>query len=111
MRKVTLKQIPIIVFCLTVLVTACSKDGDGIAPCSAAWATDLQNELVSVSTAASTYQMDQSDANCQALKTAYQNYINALKPYGNCATLTGQSRTDWKNALDEAEASVATLCQ
>lgn len=111
MRKKIFTHIPLIVFCISLLATSCSNDGDGLAPCSAAWATDLQNELLAVSTAASTYHLDQSDANCNALKNAYQDYINALKPYGNCATLTGQSRTDWKNAVDEAEAEVATLCQ
>jgi hypothetical protein len=36
------------IFCFTLLVTSCSKDGDGIAPCTTAWATDLQNELTAV---------------------------------------------------------------
>jgi hypothetical protein len=54
--------------------------------------------------------MDPSDANCNALKAAYQDYIDALRPYGNCPTLTGQSRTDWQNALNEAEADIDTIC-
>jgi hypothetical protein len=99
------------IFCFTLLVTSCSKDGDGITPCSTAWATDLQSELTAFATAAAAFSADQSDANCNAYKSAYQDYINALKPYGNCATLTGQNRTDWQNSLSEAEADVATLCQ
>ena len=99
------------IFCFTLLVTSCSKDGDGIAPCTTAWATDLQGELTAVINAGQAYGLDQSDANCNAYKSAYQDYINALKPYGNCATLTGQNRTDWQEAVAEAEADVATLCQ
>ena len=110
MRKLLSKQL-IVIFCFAIFVTSCSKDGDGVAPCSAAWGTELQTELTAVSTAATTYGMDPSAANCNALKAAYQDYINALKPYGNCATLTGQSRTDWQKALSEAEADIATLCQ
>jgi len=100
------------IFCFTLLVTSCSKDGDaGLAPCTTAWATDLQGELTAVINAATAFGTDASDANCNAYKSAYQDYINALKPYGNCATLTGQNRTDWQEALNEAEADVATLCQ
>ncbi len=98
------------IFCFMLLVTSCSKDGDGVLPCSTAWAADLQNEFTAITNAATAYATDQSDANCNALKNAYQNYINALKPYGNCATLTGQSRTDWQKAVNDAEADVATIC-
>lgn len=110
MRKILFNHL-IFIFCLTLLVTSCSKDGDGGVPCSAAWGTDLQNELSAVVTAGTAFALDNSEANCNAYKSAYQAYINALKPYGNCATLTGQSRTDWQKAVSEAEAEVATLCQ
>ncbi len=98
------------ILCSNVLVSSCSKDGDGVAPCSAAWATELQAEFTAITTAGTAYALDPSAANCSAYKAAYQDYINALKPYGNCATLTGQSRTDWKKSIDEAEADVSTLC-
>jgi len=111
MKKV-LSNSFIILFCLTLFITGCSKDGDGgLAPCSTAWATDLQGELTAVINAGAAFGADPSDANCNAYKAAYQDYINALKPYGNCATLTGQNRTDWQQAVAEAEADVATLCQ
>ena len=110
MKKVLTRHL-FFIFCFTLLVTSCSKDGDGIAPCSTAWATDLQSELTAFVTAAGAYSSDPSDANCNAYKNAYQDYIDALKPYGNCATLTGQSRTDWQEAVADAEADVATLCQ
>ena len=99
------------VFCFIVLLSGCSKDNDpGVLPCSTAWATDLQNELSAVTTAIAAYTTDQSTANCDALKAAYQDYIDALKPYGNCATLTGQNRTDWQKALSEAEDNIASMC-
>jgi outer membrane receptor for ferrienterochelin and colicin len=110
MRKVISNRL-IFIFCFTLFITGCSKDGDGVAPCSTAWATDLQGELNALVNAGAAYGADPSAANCSAYKSAYQNYIDALKPYGNCATLTGQDRTDWQQALNEAEAEVATLCQ
>ena len=109
MRKVLSNHF-IIIFCFTLLVTSCSKDGDGLAACSTAWAADLQNEFTAITDAAANYAMDQSAANCTTLKAAYQKYIDALKPYGNCATLTGQSRADWQKAIDDAEADIASIC-
>ena len=109
MKKVLTHHL-FIIFCFTVLVTGCSKDGDGVLPCTTAWATDLQNEFTAITDAAANYAMDQSAANCSTLKAAYQKYIDALKPYGNCATLTGQSRTDWKKAVEDAEAEIASIC-
>ncbi len=96
------------VFCILALLS-CSKDSE-IVPCSAAWASDLQNEFTAISTAAALYSADQSEENCAEFKAAYQDYIDALKPYGNCATLTGQDRTSWQNSLNEAEASIASIC-
>ncbi len=110
MRKVLTHQL-FFIFCFTLLVTSCSKDGDGITPCSVAWGTELQDELSAFATAGAAFGADPSDANCNAYKSALQDYINALKPYGNCATLAGQSRIAWQEAVAEAEADVATLCQ
>jgi hypothetical protein len=111
MRKKTLTYIPLILFFVSVLAVSCSKDGDGLAPCSAAWATEVNAEWTAVISAATIYAQDETAANCNALKSAYQDYINAMKPFGNCATLTGQDRADWKQAVEDAEAEVATLCQ
>jgi hypothetical protein len=96
-----------VMFGLLVLFS-CKKEGVG--PCSAAWASDLQNEFTAISTAVSIYSADQSEANCNDLKAAYQGYIDALKPYGDCATLSGTSRTEWQNAINEAESSLDTIC-
>jgi len=70
----------------------------------------LQNEISAVGTAASIYSMDPSDANCNMLKAAYQDYIDALKPYGNCTALSGTSRTQWQNAINEAESDLDSIC-
>jgi hypothetical protein len=95
------------IFCLLVLFSCKKNDPLG---CSGAWATELQSEITEISQALADYYSDQTDANCNALKAAYRDYIDALKPYGNCATLTGQSRTDWQSAINDAEASIDTLC-
>jgi len=106
-----MKNIPsrlvLIMFALMVLVS-CKKES--VAPCSVAWGVELQNEITAISTAITIYSGDPSDANCTALKAAYQDYIDALKPYGNCSTLTGAGRTEWQNALNEAESKIDGIC-
>jgi len=86
----------------------CSKDSKDDS-CSAAWASELSNEVNAMINAATVYGTDQSPANCNAYKQAAQAYLDALEPYGNCATLTGQDRVDWQNALDDAQDSVDAL--
>ncbi len=97
-----------IFFCLIILFS-CKKDS-GIKPCSTAWALDLQHELSAITVAITAYSLDKSDANCIAVKAAYQGYVDAMRPYGNCATLTGQARTDWQKSMDDAEEDIDDWC-
>lgn len=90
---------------------SCNKSNDP-AGCSTAWATDLSNEITALSNAAQAYAVDPSQQNCLAYKSAMQAYIDALEPYGNCASLTGQSRTEWQNAINDAQQSIDDMnCQ
>jgi hypothetical protein len=86
----------------------CKKDSktDG---CTGAWATELSSQINAMSNAATVYASNPTPANCNAYKQATQNYLDALAPYGNCATLTGQNRADWQAALDAAQASVDAM--
>lgn len=100
----------IFVFYLLGVFSCSSKDDDLGLNCATNWATGLQNEISGISTAALAYGTDQSSQNCAALKSAYQSYINALEPYGDCAAITGQNRTDFNKALQEARDSIDTIC-
>lgn len=106
MKKLSIHLL--VVFFSCVALFSCKKNDPVV--CSTAWAADLQNEITAISTAITVYSMDQSQANCDALKQAYQDYIDALKPYGKCATLTGADRDAWQQSLDEAEANLDTFC-
>ncbi len=110
MKNVSFSHL-VIILCFIGLFSCGSKDDDpGLTGCSIAWGTELQKELSAITTAALNYSTDDSAENCTALKAAYQGYINALKPYGGCATLTGINRTNWEKAVKEAEAEIATIC-
>lgn len=86
------------------------KDEDDEPACSTAWGTELESELDAVISAGTVYANDPTPANCLTYKARYEDYLDALEPYGNCSALTGQSRTDFNAALKAAQDQVATLC-
>ncbi len=63
-------------------LNSCGGSDDGAVGCSIAWSTELQSEATALSNAFAAYGADQSQANCEAVKAAYQTYIDALRPYG-----------------------------
>jgi hypothetical protein len=100
-----------LVFVLLTMVicfgfTSCKDDDPEDQPCSVLWFTELQNEISAISAAGQAWGTNPTVANCIAYKAAYQDYLDALAPYGDCATLTGQDRTSWQEALTEAQQSV-----
>lgn len=103
-------KITLLLFFIVAMLFSCDDKDDDAPACSVAWGTELQNEVNAISAAANAYIADPSAANCAAYKTAYQNYVNKLEPYGNCTALTGQNRIDFQNALQAAKDSIANLC-
>lgn len=87
---------------------SCSKK-DKETPCSNAWATDLQANMTAITNAFQAYAANQTPATCNTLKNAYQAYIDAMEPYGNCATLTVQEKSAWNTALADAKAGLAAF--
>ncbi|NJK95437.1 MAG: hypothetical protein HC905_11460 [Bacteroidales bacterium] len=83
---------------------SCKKDKESDPDlCATAWSVATQDELTAVINAAMTYGNTPTVANCNAYKSAYQAYINAMKTYENCSVLTGLTRTQWEEALEEAQ--------
>ncbi len=90
--------------------SSCNKKKDDIGDnCSGLWASELQNEINDWSNAAAAYGSNPTTENCNAYKSAAQAYLNALRPYGDCATLTGTQRTQWEQAIGEAQANVSNI--
>jgi hypothetical protein len=88
-------------------LTSCSKDDDSDSdPCSVFWTVGLSDEINAFSLAAQAYGTNPTLENCNAYKAAAQAYVNALSPYGDCASLTGQDRVSWQESLIDAQQSV-----
>jgi hypothetical protein len=105
------------VLCFLIIVSflgigSCKKKATDPDYCATSWATQLSAEVNALSTAAQAYGASQTAANCNAFKTAYQNYLNALDPFLDCAAWTVQERSELQDAIDEAQQDINNLvCQ
>jgi len=89
----------IFLFAFTIICSlsflSCGDDddgsGNGSLDCNSSLSVNnaVSDEAEAVSLAASTWGMDPSADNCTALKTAYQNYIDALNSLLDCANDAG----------------------
>jgi len=89
-----MKNLLLLALLLTVcLYSGCGGDDDGPGLlCNAdAYANDIADEVSDFSDAAIAFTQDPSTANCNAYKSAAQNYLDALKRYDTCAAITGRA--------------------
>ena len=95
--------------CLLLLFTgflmSCGSDDDEkIEDCSNAnvtFAVTFSEELENINIASMNYANDQSTENCNALKSAYEDYLDAIEAYEDCARQAGQL-AEWNQGLDDA---------
>jgi hypothetical protein len=91
-------------------IGSCKKKAVDPDYCGTTWVTQVSAELNAVSAAATTYGTTPTTENCNALKTAYQNYLNVLEPFVDCASWTTQQTNELQDAIDEAQQQIDTLC-
>lgn len=83
-------------------VSSCKKD-----PVSCNWATEVQSELDAVTTAATAYGNNPTTATCNAYKTAFQNYLNALEDHKSC--VPSEQSAQLQQSIDAAQTSLDAL--
>ena len=92
-----------ILFLCLCFIGFSSCGGDDAPANTCQWTLEIQDEATALQNASAVWSSDPSDANCNALKSAYQSYINALRPY-SCGG------AGWEAALQEAEDDLANVC-
>jgi len=92
-------------------IGSCKKKAVDPDYCATSYTTQVSAELSAVSAALATYTADPTTPNCNALKTAYQNYLNVLEPFVECASWTTQQTNELQDAIDAAQLQIDTLCQ
>ncbi len=101
-------------FSLTALTIGCGDDdggGSNNAPdgCTASFNTDLQTELTAINNATATWSNEPNEANCNALKDAYNDYLDALEEWEDCAEFYNQV-TSWQEAIDATRVTINSIC-
>jgi hypothetical protein len=91
-------------------IGSCKKKATDPDYCSTAWTTTIQDELTAISNAAAAYGNNPTTTTCNALKAAYEDYIDALEPFGNCTLWSATTMAQWQDMIDEARAELPTLC-
>lgn len=96
-----------------LILTSCGDDDDngaGNVDCNSSIAVNnaIAQEVDNISTALNAWVADMSDANCDALKEAYQDYIDALQSLQDCANQAGVG-AEFAQSLADAEANIANL--
>lgn len=108
------KLISLSVFFLVVIFlsqVSCKKDDSDPGYCGSTWSTQLSDESTALSNAITVYATSPTTENCNAYKAAYQNYLDALKPFKDCTGYTAAQKNDLENAIAQAESEISTLCQ
>jgi hypothetical protein len=91
------------VFILLCGVLCFSSCGDDVDCSGANFEQELQTELNAVISAGVAYSLNPDDSGtCNAYKDAIKKYVDALKPYRECAT-TSQEEAEFDASLEEAE--------
>lgn len=100
--------IPLAFLAIALSFTACGGDDDGnIGPAfcnEQTYGDAVANATTSLSDAAVTYANDPTTANCEAYRTAAQNYLDEVRRFEDCATIG--TRDDFRESLREAQESV-----
>lgn len=71
------------------------------------YAVELQDEVTTLSNAASAYGQDQSAANCEAYRQAFLDYLEEAEKLDNC--VLGGDRVDYLKAIEDTRASLDDL--
>ena len=67
-------------------------------------------EYSALTAAAGAYAQDQTPENCIAYKDAYEAYLDAYREFGLCIGFTGPDLEEYEQNIEEAEASIDSLC-
>lgn len=111
MKTLKLSLLFTFMFMCALSFSSCGgDDGPGGVDCndSIAVNNEISDEVEAISDAVNAYINDQSEANCQALKNAYQDYIDELKSLQDCANDAGVG-AEFAQSLVDAEASIDDL--
>ena len=95
---------------LTIILSSCAKKDDGplgAGGCGYTWSVRLSDEAAELSQAASAYAQDTSQANCEAYKKAYLDYLDEAEDIKAC--VPASEKDDFQQGIDDARKELDDL--
>lgn len=96
---------------LLVVFSSCSKDDKGPlglgGGCAYTWSVRIADEVLVLTNAATAYSQDSTQANCEAYKKAYQNYLNEAEDIKSC--VPADEKDDFQQNIDDARKELDDL--
>jgi hypothetical protein len=106
------KTIALLAMIAMIGLSSCKKESSDPAICNLDWDTETETEYDALVTAYTTYAGNMTVANCNAYKSAFTTYINALKPFLECESWSEADKQELQGVIDQAEATMNQLnCQ
>jgi hypothetical protein len=99
------KILTLLVFSVFLFV-ACGDDEPDVECTVASFNTEINAAVTNLNNAIMAFNNDNSNANCDAVKAAAQDYFDAVKAYEDCAELQGP---DYTAALAAAQDAVNSI--
>jgi len=93
-----------ILFAVALVASSCGSSSSNCE--SSGFAAEFQEEFNNITDATTELSNDpENAAKCEAFKDAYRDYIDALEGWEDCA-VTLEQEDEWRQAIDEARASL-----
>lgn len=93
------------------LFSSCNKNDDGPlglgAGCGYTWSVRVADELTALSEAASNYAQDSTQANCEAYKKAFNDYLDEAEDVKPC--VPADEKDDFQRNIDDARKELDEL--
>lgn len=93
------------------LTLSCSKNDDGPlglgGGCGYVWSVRIADEVLALTSAATAYSQDSTQANCEAYKKAYQDYLDEAEDIKPC--VPADEKDDFQRNIDDARKELDDL--
>jgi len=77
--------------------------------CTSNFSQDFIVEINNLNAATEAWTLDQNDDTCNALKAAYNSYLDALESWEDCANFYNQVE-EWEQTLELLRESAESIC-
>lgn len=98
-----------LLFAICLFFGAACSSGNDEPECVSDWESEVHGEFNALYSATLEFTNSPTLGSCQAYISAYQDYLDALSPLGNCAELSERDKENWQQTVENAEETLAMI--